>query len=66
MKRFHRTSRIGFNFSYLVLAQEKGCWFSVAPAACDVPAILRAFIAGAFSPFFHSETIKGVGFVTLS
>jgi hypothetical protein len=61
VKQLHCTSRLGFNFSYSVpLKKSDASLNSSGSVRC------RAFIAGAFSPFFHSETIKGVGFVTLS
>ncbi len=59
MKQLHCTSILGFNFSYSIPLKRNDA--SLTVAACDV----RAFIAGALSPFFYSDTIKRVGFVTL-
>ena len=60
MKLLHFTSRLGFNFSYSTPLKTKRRYLSTSGS-------LRCsrFHRG-FSPFFHSETIKRVGFVTLS
>jgi hypothetical protein len=61
VKPLHCASRLGFNFSYSVPLKRSGASLSSSGS-------LRCsrFIAEAFSPFFHSETIKRLGFVTLS
>jgi hypothetical protein len=60
VKLLHCTSRLGFNFSYSTPLKRKRRYLSTSGS-------LRCsrFHRG-FSPFFYSETIRRVDFVSLS
>ena len=62
MKQLHCTSRLGFNFSYSVPLNRS----NVSLSSFWQHAMFALSSRASFSPFFHSETIKRVGFVTLS